>query len=65
MSEKLYEYQGCIGVLHAWRDSVKEQYQLWKEENVGLREWLKQKVISKDENKQDSDLCAEFAHHER
>lgn len=33
--EKLQAYQGWTGQLHEWRDSVRERYQHWREENPG------------------------------
>lgn len=34
MSEKLYEYDGFLGVLHRWRDSVKDGWLEWKEKQA-------------------------------
>ncbi|CAH1708570.1 proton-associated sugar transporter A [Aphis gossypii] len=31
MVEKLHEYQGPIGILHTWRDSLKDKWGEWKE----------------------------------
>ena len=31
--EKLHEYQGCTGRLHQWRDSLKEWFSNFREQN--------------------------------
>lgn len=31
MVEKLHEYQGPIGILHTWRDELKEKWEGWME----------------------------------
>jgi len=31
MVEKLHEYQGPIGILHTWRDLLKDKWEGWKE----------------------------------
>lgn len=42
MTEKLNEYQGFLGQLHAVRDRLRERYLLWKEEHPnGCSSWLK------------------------
>ncbi|KAF5302438.1 hypothetical protein FQR65_LT08527 [Abscondita terminalis] len=33
MVEKLYEYEGLLGRLHGMRDSLRERFQKWKEDN--------------------------------
>lgn len=32
MAEKLHEYQGSLGRVHAWRDKCRESWQEWKEQ---------------------------------
>lgn len=31
--EKLYAYQGWIGRIHEWRESLRERYHNWRQEN--------------------------------
>jgi len=31
MVEKLHEYQGPIGILHTWRDLLRDKWEGWKE----------------------------------
>jgi len=31
MVEKLHEYQGPIGILHTWRDLLRDKWDGWKE----------------------------------
>lgn len=31
MVEKLHEYQGPIGILHTWRDALRDKWEGWKE----------------------------------
>lgn len=33
--EKLQAYQGWTGQLHEWRDSMRERFHVWREENPG------------------------------
>ncbi|KAJ8935257.1 hypothetical protein NQ318_007067 [Aromia moschata] len=45
MTEKLYEYQGCLGRLHTVRDEARERYFSWKEGNPqGVAGWIKKKL---------------------
>ncbi|CAH0554062.1 unnamed protein product [Brassicogethes aeneus] len=47
MAEKLYEYQGCAGRFHTFRDNLREKYTFWKENNPGgVKEYLKKCFIS-------------------
>lgn len=46
MAEKLNEYQGVTGRLHATRDRCRERWVLWKEEHPrGFRDMLKETLF--------------------
>jgi hypothetical protein len=38
MVEKLHNYQGFLGRLHAWREDVREKWCAWREEHSGYQE---------------------------
>lgn len=46
--EKLRSYQGWIGQFHEWRESIRERFSNWRQENPGtVIESLKKQVLSK------------------
>lgn len=64
MSEKLYEYEGFLGVLHRWRDSAKDGWLDWKEKQAGGGGTLKNvKRIWVGGNKEEEEFDEEdFSH---
>lgn len=54
MAEKLYEYEGCIGRLHAFRDNLKERINTWKESHPdGVLKGVKDTILSRNGQKND------------
>lgn len=54
--DKLHSYQGWIGRFHEWRESLREQYTLWREENPQtVIELLQKKVYGEPSESSDED----------
>ncbi|KAK5649374.1 hypothetical protein RI129_000403 [Pyrocoelia pectoralis] len=65
MAEKLYEYEGSLGRLHHLRDSIRENWQLWKEKHPnGLLASLKNSLLRFSVNEPEGDDYdkTEYAH---
>nr|XP_023020596.1 proton-associated sugar transporter A [Leptinotarsa decemlineata] len=63
MAEKLYEYQGCIGRFHVFRDDVREKYISWRESNSGgVVGWVKEKLFSKKSSDGNESTREDFSH---
>lgn len=73
MVEKLHEYQGPIGVLHTWRDALREKWEGWKEnrprsllellQSLGLAENPGNREDDDDGNKRPPDVDLEQYSH--
>lgn len=54
--DKLHSYQGWIGRFHEWRESVRERFTNWRQENPEtVIELLKKKVYDESANCSSSD----------
>ncbi|KAF5300445.1 hypothetical protein FQA39_LY02244 [Lamprigera yunnana] len=65
MAEKLYEYQGFLGRLHAIRDSIRERFRIWKEQHPnGFLSSIKNCVFNVFSTKQTviADEVDEYSH---
>ncbi|KAG5866760.1 hypothetical protein JTB14_019953 [Gonioctena quinquepunctata] len=63
MAEKLYEYQGCVGRFHVFKDDVRERYSSWKESNPGgVVGWLKGMLFSKKQSDGRESVNEDYSH---
>ncbi|XP_066149513.1 membrane-associated transporter protein [Euwallacea fornicatus] len=63
MSDKLYEYQGLVGYLHALRDRFQENYLLWKERHPqGVFQWLVNKLSGGSAEAHEKDFPEDYSH---
>lgn len=54
--EKLHSYQGWIGRFHEWRESFRERFQNWRQENPEtVIELLKNKIYNESSTQTDAD----------
>lgn len=54
--DKLHSYQGWLGRFHEWRESLREQYTSWREENPQtVIELLQKKVYGEPSESSDED----------
>jgi len=58
MVEKLHEYQGPIGILHTWRDLLRDKWEGWKEKRPRtLLELLQSLGLAERPENQKEDEC--------
>ncbi|ERL87048.1 proton-associated sugar transporter A isoform X1 [Dendroctonus ponderosae] len=63
MSEKLHQYQGCLGRLHDHRDRVREKYLSWKADNPdGVLQWFKRKFTGAHSDVEEQKLHPDYSH---